>query len=180
MPPRGEHGGPPPSGGRGASGFYNYDFGMSEAQSRIDRHRAFGRAPAVGGIVGGGYVPKDSFSVVDLWHRFQLARTFSLRRPTGVSRFSAFVGNYQVLSHDACRKARFDEMVSSLSARYKSYDIDAQDYGDRIMYEADRYYGWLRKNYAITDEEYRKAMSDFAESHGIDYDFGDSVPAMTR
>ena len=179
MPPRGGHGGPPPvDGGRGASGFYNYDFGMSEAQSRIDYHRAVGRAPEQGGQWG--FVEAERFSLLGIWHRLQLARVFSLHRPQGVGRVRSFIGNYQVLAHDSAMKARFTKMEALLTKRYKADEIDAQFYGDRIMYEADRYYSWLLRKTVITEEQYREAMTKFAEEHGIEYDFGDSAPARSR
>ena len=175
MPPRGGFG---PGGPMG--GMLPRDTNMGHANQLIDWRRTTGRPPAVPGLAGTGYIPSSSFSLIDLYHRFQLAKTFSIHRPAGVSRFRAFVGNYQVLSHDMSKRARFDQMVSQLSKRRKDGDISDQKYADRIMYEAVHYYGWLKSKYVISEEQYREHVTEFAETHGIDFDFGDEAPSRTR
>lgn len=176
MPPRGGHGGPPPGGGGG--GFFTHNYTMRDANSAIDRRRTFGRPEAVPGVSGTGYIPDEDFSLIDIFHRIKLANILS-SHPNGASRFYSFVGNYQVLTHDASKRARLDKMVVQLMRRHNDGEIDNQEYGERLMYEANRYYSWLRRKTVISEQQYREAMIAFAEEHGIDYDFGDSGPTRT-
>ena len=173
MPPRG-HGGPPP----GDGGFFGHNYTMRDANSAIDRRRTFGRPDAVPGVSGTGYIPDEDFSVIDIFHRIKLARILSLH-PNGASRFRSFVGNYQALTHDASKRARLEKMTVQLMRRHKDGEIDDQEYGERLMYEADKYYSWLRSKTVLSEQQYREAMMHFAGEHGIDYDFGDSGPTRT-
>ena len=176
---------PPSGGGPGGPGFGPFAGGlpanstMGTANQLYDFIKTTRMPGPVGGLVGGGYVPSDEFSFIDIYHRIQLARTFSIHS-NGASRFRSFIGNYQVLSNEACKRARLDKMVASLDKRRKNREIDDQTWGNRVMYEALQYFGWLKRNTVLTKERYRTEVMEFAEKHGIDFSFGDEAPARTR
>lgn len=162
----------------GAGGFFGHNYTMRDANVAYDRRRTLGRPEAVGGIAGTGYIPSEEFSFIDLGSRIKLAWDFS-HHHKGLSRIGSFIGNFQVLTHNVSRQARLAQMEIQLGKRHTAKEIDDQTYGQRIMYEADRYYGWLRNKTVISEEEYRSHMTAFAEKHGIEYVFDDE-PVRTR
>ncbi len=182
MPPHG-HGGPPPGGPGGPGGFSGAiprNSTMQTAHQMYDFRKTTRRIPNEPGLAGTGYMDSDGFTFLGVWHKIQLARVFSIHRPQGTGRARSFIGNYQYLSHDAAMRARFEKMVTQLKKRYDDFDLDDQEFGDRIMWEADRYFGWLKRKTIIDEAEYREKMTEFANAYGIDYDFGDSGPTRGR
>ena len=169
-----------PRGGMpGGGGMLPADTTVRHYNRLVDWKKTTGNPDRVGGIVGSGYVPGDSFSFIDLASKIKLAWMFSYHHE-GTSRLRSFIGNYQVLSHNVSRKARLDQMAAQLGKRRNNKEISAQTYGQRIMYEAERYYGWLYSKRAITEAQYKENMKDFAEKHGIEYVFEDEEPTKSR
>ena len=176
--PGGRGPGGPGGGGYGGGGMLPRNTTMSHANQLYDWIKTTRSPQKVGGIAGSGYVPSESFSFIDLASRIKLAWMKSYHHE-GTTRFRAFVGNYQVLTHNVSRQARLEQMTTMLGKRHSKKEISDQQYGQRLMYEADRYYSWLRSKHALTEEQYRKAMTEFADSHGIEYVFEDE-PVRSR
>ena len=128
---------------------------------------------------GGGYAAPSAFSFISFRHKLGLAWDLSYHT-RGNTRIKSFIGNYQFLGHGQERFARFNKVVGDLEKRMKEEKITPQHYGERIMYEAMSYYGYMRDKTIISRDEYYQMVEDFAESKNIDFSWGEEAPSRSR
>ena len=181
MPPRGGYGRGPgrgPGMGPGMGGYMGgipRDSTMGTANQIYDFIKTTSMPPGV--ARAGGYVKPSGFSFRDIFNRIGLAWDLSFDSK-GRTRIGSFIGNFQYLSRNEAKYARFIRMVGELDSRHQKGEIEDELYGQRVMYEAMDYYGFMLRSTVIDEDTYRKNVEEFAASKGIDFSWGS--PSMGR